>query len=54
MHEEKIQRQEQIDDIIFDKLKERPESIDHCSQRPNRRNQTNRKTITNRNQTIKG
>ena len=27
-HEEKIQRQEQIDDIIFDKLKERAESID--------------------------
>ena len=28
VHEEKIQRQEQIDDIIFDKLKERAESID--------------------------
>ena len=28
VHEEKITRQEQIDDIIFDKLKERAESID--------------------------
>jgi chromosome segregation ATPase len=28
VHEEKISRQEQIDDIIFDKLKERAESID--------------------------
>ena len=28
VHEEKIQRQEQIDEIIFDKLKERAESID--------------------------
>jgi len=28
VHEEKIQRQEQIDDIIFGKLKERAESID--------------------------
>ena len=39
VHEEKIQRQEQIDDIIFDKLKERAESIDE---------------VHNRNQTIKG
>ena len=28
VHEEKIQRQEQIDDIIFDKLKERAGEID--------------------------
>ena len=28
VHEEKISRQEQIDEIIFDKLKERAESID--------------------------
>jgi peptidoglycan hydrolase CwlO-like protein len=27
VHEEKIQRQEQIDDIIFDKLKERADEI---------------------------
>ena len=29
VHEEKIQRQEQIDDIIFDKLKERASEIDN-------------------------
>ena len=29
VHEEKIQRQEQIDDVIFTKLKERAEAIDN-------------------------
>jgi chromosome segregation ATPase len=29
VHEEKIQRQEQVDDIIFNKLKERADEIDH-------------------------
>jgi|TARA_B110000977_G_scaffold109207_1_gene142069 chromosome segregation ATPase len=29
VHEEKIQRQEQVDDIIFDKLKARQDEINH-------------------------
>jgi hypothetical protein len=29
VHEEKIQRQEQVDDVIFNKLKERADEIDN-------------------------
>ena len=30
VHEEKIQRQEKIDEIIFDKLKDRADEIERC------------------------
>ena len=53
VHEEKISRQEQIDEIIFEKLKERAGEIDTCSQRIIKRNPTSRKKIINRNEAIK-
>ena len=51
VHEEKIARQEQIDEVIFDKLKDRAGEIDKVHQRIIKRNATSRKEITFRDTT---
>jgi predicted membrane chloride channel (bestrophin family) len=44
VHEEKIQRQEQIDDIIFTRLKERADEIDNVYRDLQREIRSSRKT----------
>ena len=46
VHEEKISRQEQIDEIIFEKLKDRAGEIDKVHHRPFKRNESTRKETT--------
>ena len=50
VHEEKISRQEQTDEVIFDKLRETSIRNTTVHTELSKRNPTNRKTITTRNQ----
>ena len=53
VHEEKISRQEQIDDIIFGKLKDRETEIDKVHRELTKEIQSTEKKTTHRNEAKK-